>query len=344
MNSKAILLAVLGLVLLSAPVAGAQTHCSQLPRLTPDASFPRCTDQQLATVGFPDPMHAYTWRDWELLVDAEGQTYGPKSMCEWKALTPREGLIVEPDQKKYRNFVLRHNPGYSKCDMIQFIELLDWANHDIPALIGLSNPDTLKILNPDNVDEFRKLTGLGVWRFYALDGNECIMQPWPTLMARTLDAHAAFMLVTDWILRKHLATDLPPWLHYGLMEYLSEDGVHLLSYMNEFREDGPVLLTPDAVNALFAAGVDPDEAKDREGYRKACYTSFLMVWQLVENEGGLTALRDFLDLAVAGSDLDQASRTVYGMDLRQLAAYLDPAKNGEPAPYDPSRPRPHREP
>ena len=33
-----------------------------------------------------------------------------------------------------------------------------------------------------------------------------------------------------------------------------------------------------------------------------------------------------------------------GADVVEYAPYLDPAKNGEPAPYDPSRPRPHREP
>ena len=48
------------------------------------------------------------------------------------------GLIVEPDQKSYRQFVLRHNPGYENCDMIPFLELLDWANHVVPSLIGLA--------------------------------------------------------------------------------------------------------------------------------------------------------------------------------------------------------------
>ena len=62
-------------------------------------------------------------------------------MCEWKALTPRDGLIVEPDQKSYRQFVLRHNPGYeNKCDMIQFLELLDWANHAVPEPDRSGNP------------------------------------------------------------------------------------------------------------------------------------------------------------------------------------------------------------
>ncbi len=332
------------LTILAAPGVLAQVHCSQLPPLSVEAEFPRCSTNELATAGFPDHMHMYNWRSWELLTDAEGNTYGPKSMCEWKALTPTEGLIVEPDQKSYGQFVLRHNPEYKKCDMIQFVELLDWANHAVPSMIGLATVDTLKILNPDNVDEYTKLTGLGVWRFYALDGNECVMQPWPTLMARTLDAHAAFMLVTDWILRDSLPTMLPLWLHRGLMEYLSEDGVHLLSYMGEFQPAGPVLYTSAVIDALLSEGVNADEAQDREWFRRASYSSFLMVWQLVENEGGLTSLQEFLALAAAGSDLDQASQKVYGMNLEQLAAYLDPDKNGEHVRHDPSRPRPHIDP
>lgn len=336
---------VLCLSVLSVPGVLAQIHSSDLPPLTPESEFPRCSSGGLAAIGFPDHMHMYNWSTWELLEDSDGQTYGPKSMCEWKALTPRDGLIVEPDQKSYRQFVLRHNPGYeNKCDMIQFLELLDWANHVVPSLIGLATRDTMKILNPDNVDEYKKMTGQGIWRFYKLDGNECIMQPWPTLMARTLDAHAAFMLVTDWILRDSLPTDLPPWLHQGLLEYLSEDGPHLLSYMAEFQPAGPVVYTPAVIDALLSAGINADEGKDREWFRRASYSSFLMVWQLVENEGGLTALQEFLALAAAGSDLDQASQTVYGMDLGQLAAFLDPVKNGEPVPQNPNRPRPHLEP
>jgi hypothetical protein len=125
---------------------------------------------------------------------------------------------------------------------------------------------------------------------------------------------------------------------------MGEDGMHLLSYMAEFRVHGPILLSPSHVDTLLAKGLDPDDGKDRENYRRASYSSFLMVWQLVEHEGGLTALREFLDMAAEGMDLDRACIQVYGMDLGQLAAYLDPIKNGEPLPKDMMRPRPHVEP
>ena len=125
---------------------------------------------------------------------------------------------------------------------------------------------------------------------------------------------------------------------------MGEDGTHLLNYMAEFRSQGPVLLSPPLVDALLAKGVDPSLDQDREMFRRSSYSAFLMVWQLVEHEGGLTALRDFLDLAASGMDLDQACTRVYGMDLGGLAAYLDPVKIGEPTPKNMDRQTPHAQP
>jgi hypothetical protein len=328
---------------LAAGEAGAQNHCSELPPLTPDAVFPRCSALEIAQLGFPDHKHAHHWGSWEILTDSLGE-YGPGTLCEHKAVHYRDDLIIESDQKSFGQFVLRHNPEYQKCDMIPLLELLDWANHEVPDLLGLATSDTLSIFNPDNSHHYKEVCGYGVWRLYSLDGDDCIIQPYPVLMARTLDGHGAFMLVTDWILHKAIEADLPPWLHQGIVEYVGEDGMHLISYMGEFRPAGSVLLSPAEVDAKLAAGMDPDEGRDREMFRRASYSSFLMVWQLVEHEGGLAALREFLTLAAEGMDLDQASTMVYGMDLGQLAIYLDPVKNGDPIPEKFAPPKPHLEP
>lgn len=339
MKARVSAVMVLCLVFLASAPAGAQIHCSELPPLTLETTFPRCDSRELAVAGFPDHMHAYTWSGWEVLTDSEGNTYGPQSMCLANEVIPREGLVIKPDRKSYGQFVLEHNPGYGDCDMIQFLEIMDWANHDVSELLGLAATDSLTVVNPDNLDHYRELTGLWVWRFYSLDGDHCVMQPFPVLMSRTLVSHAVFLLVTDWILQETIEADLPPWLHQGIMEYMSEDGMHLLSFVGEFRLDYEILQSPAQVDERLAMGVDPDDDTDRQLYRLACYNSFLMVWQLVEHEGGLTALREFLDFAATGMDLDLAARRVYGMDLEQLAAYLDPVTNGEPLPKDMNRPR-----
>jgi hypothetical protein len=90
--------------------------------------------------------------------------------------------------------------------------------------------------------------------------------------------------------------------------------------------------------------VNPDQGKDREQFRKACYNAFLMTWQLVEYEGGMVAMRDFLGQAAAGIPLDQAARSVYGLDMAALTSMLDPAATGEPAGGRVSNIAPHKQP
>lgn len=344
MNSSRMVGFVFLLSILVTGIANAQIHCSELPPLAVDGTYPRCSSRELAVAGFPDHKHAYAWHGWEVLADAEGRTYGPGSLCDKREVVPREGLVVHPDLKAYGQFGLMHNPGYKECDMIGCLELLDWANHEVSELLGLSAADTLAVLNPDNVDQYKEFTGSGVWRLYSLDGSKAVLQPYPVLMARTLAGHGTFMLVTDWILQSAIPADLPPWLHQGIVEYIGEDGTHLANYMAEFRPKGPVLLSPPLIDALLSKGIDPNVDKDREMFRRSCYSAFLMVWQLVENEGGLPLLQEFLSLAAADMDLDQASRQVYGMDLAQLADYLDPVKVGEPIPENMERQSPHAQP
>lgn len=325
-------------------VADGQAHPSTLPPLVPDAVFPRCSPQQLLEIGFPDHKHAFTWKGWVVLQDSCGRTYGPDAFCRGLEVIPRPGLVVEPGRKAWGRFVLEHNTVYQDCEMLQFLELLDWAGHDVPALLGLDAPDTLRVVSPDNNDDYTAQTGNGIWRFYDLHGDRCVMEPWPVLQGRTLDGHAAFMLMTDRILCEAVPQPLPPWLHQGLVEYVGEHGLHLVNYMAQFRKDGPVCLAPAVTDSLLGRGPDPDAGRDREWYRKACYSAFLMVWELVENRGGLQPLRQWLALAAAGTALDDATRQVYGMDLAELAAALDPTLRAEPTGPDPQTRYPHRQP
>ncbi len=344
MNRVAKLIPVLMILTAVPGRAMVPVHPSQLPALTADAQFPRCTARQLATVGFPDHKHAQRWPDWQVLRDADGRTYGPGSLCERRQVVPRPDLIITPDTKRLGPFILQHNPGYGDCDMLQFLELLDWAGHEVPPLLGMGMPDSLVVINPDNLADYTDRTGYGIWRLYSLRGDTCITEPWPILMHRTLDAHAAFMMVTDWVLRAHVGAKLPPWLHQGLVEYCGEDGQHLVNYMAQFRGDGPVVMPPALVDALLTKGPDPDPQRDREVYRKACYSAFLMAWDLVENRGGLDAMRQCLDLVAGGSDFSDAAQKVYGLDADELAASLDPVQTGEPGGKNPPLPLPHRQP
>jgi hypothetical protein len=306
------------------------THPAQLPELAPDTTFPRCTAAELESAGFPDHRHAHWWSTWNVRTDAEGQTYGPGAFCDKKTVLPREGLVIGSDHKAYGNYVVRHNPAYAPCDLLPLLEMLTWASHDLEVLLGLTATDTLTVISPDNIPAYREITGQDVWRLYAMKKDVCVIEPYGTLQARTLDGHAGFALVTDWLLRENLEDALPAWLHFGLTEYMAENGVHLNNYMQQFRPAGDVLFSPPITDALLSRGPDPDKGRDREMYRRASYSAFLMVWRLVEERGGLEAMRDFLDRVAQGTSADEAAQAVYGANLNELAQSLDPVKLGEP--------------
>jgi hypothetical protein len=199
-------------------------------------------------------------------------------------------------------------------------------------------------VNTNNVEHYRELTGQGVWRLYQRDGDRAVLEPIGTLQARTLDGHAAYMLVTEWLLDRGLPVALPRWLSQGLVEYFAENGVHLVNVMFEFRADGPVLMTPQQASGVLAAGIHPEPYVDRRLYRQARYSSFLAVWELVENQGGLQALRGFLRQVRDGVDPDEAARAEWGTDLAGLAELVDPVQLGEPRGVATEARYPHQEP
>ena len=326
-NSALLLVLV---VLATGAAAQLPTHPSQLPELTPDTTFPRCTPEELESAGFPDHMHSYWWPDWEAPLDENGQKYGPRAFCDKKTITPREGLVIEPGRLAWRHFVTHQNEGYHPCDFLLLIETLDLAERRFAALTHLDAVDTLHIISPDNLPAYREATGQDIWRLYQLKGNRAVIEPYGTLQARTLDGHAAFALVADWVLSQRLPADLPPWLHFGVVEYFAENGVHLVNYMGQFRPEGPVVFSPAITDFILGGAPDPDLDRDREMYRRASYSAFLMVWELVENRGGIQKLREFLVLVREGVEPDRAAKKIYGMDMEELAKSLDPAVLGEP--------------
>jgi hypothetical protein len=119
-------------------------------------------------------------------------------------------------------------------------------------------------------------------------------------------------------------------------------GAHLNNYMAEFRPKGPVLLEPHETDAILTAEPLADDAKDREMSRKALYSAFLMAWHLVEDNGGLTALRRFLAGVADGGNPDRVCYEVYGEDLDDLAIRLNPLDTGEPLGEAVYPTKPHR--
>ena len=326
----------------AATLAVAQTgHPSFLPPLQRDDEFPRFTLEELMENGYPDHQHGYFSKTWTPLKDDRGRPYGVGSICRGMTLLPVEGLVSSSGRLSYGPITFRFNPDYQPCQVAPFLELCDMALHLYRDLLDLEAVGSLTITNPDKVADYAASTGYGTWRTFRLEGDHCIVQPVNVLSSRTLIAHAAIDLVGQWLIREK--TDrLPEWLINGVGCYIGEMGTHFLSYMAQYRTDGSILLSPGDVEKSLRAPVVDDPGLDKRMFRVARYSAFLMVWRLVENNGGLDPLAGFLKAVSAGEDPDAAARAFYGRDIETLAADLDPKKHGEPvgaavAPRNPNR-------
>lgn len=330
------------LLLVSAVIA--EEPSSRLPEATRDGPYPLQSLEALAENGFPDHKHACFWPGWKPPLDEDGDPYGVGSLCHGMIWQERDDVIQEAGRIVLGMLKLDYHLDYHRCVVAPFVELCEMALGDVDDLLDLAPVDTLRIENTNNVDAYTSRTGYGTWRMYKRAGDLCILQPIPVLIARTLAAHAAYDLVTGWLLDEHGCGELPHWLRQGLMAYVAELGVHLNNYMFQFRPEGDILLRPAEAEQLLAAEPILDEALDREMYRKARYTAFLMVWRLIEERGGMSAMRTLVAAVASGRDPDEASAEIYGADLSALAESLDPTVLGEPQGDATQTRRPHTRP
>ncbi len=325
--------------------AAVPTHPAQLTPLIDAEEFPRCTPEELAAAGYPDPLHAFAWPGFTPLVDATGETYGPGSLVRGQQVLPREGLAIAADRIAYRGIQMSFDPGYQDWQMLPMVEMLDWARRDIAVLLGHDRPDTLHVINPDNLDHYRELTGFEFHRLYRWQDEAVVIEPGPILLARGLAAHAARELITRWQVDDLTGgRALPAWLVQGLAWYLAEDGTHFLNYLFMYRARMPVILDPADTEAVLTAAPHPDPDTDKVQYRMAGYSAFLMAWELVEHRGGLEPVRDFLRRVGAGEDPDAVSRDLWGHPLDALATELDATARPEPVGAAVEPRTPHRPP
>lgn len=322
---------LLAMLLVGMGVPELPEHPAQLPSLSVDDTFPRFTPEELASAGYPDHGHVYGYPGYEPRVADDGTTYGLFTLARGTKLLPREGLVVEPGQVRYRHVHLRHGPGLTSAGVMPVVEVFDWAEREVTDLLGHSRPDTLRLIDTADLDEYRELTGHEFHRLYHRDGSTVTIEPAKVLFARGLALHAAYHAVTLWQLEHLLGgQSLPHWFTEGLASYLSEDGCHFLSYLLMYRADGPVILPPHAAEATLAGAPDPDPERDKAQYRMAGYSAFLMMWELIEHRGGLRTLREFLHRVRDGEPAGAVSRELWGADLDDLAAELDPTTRPEP--------------
>ncbi len=325
-----------GLCLLALATAAAAAtlprHPAQLAPLTPESVFPRFTAEELAAAGYPDHKHVFAYPGYTPPTDADGQTYGMRSLSRGTAILSRDGLEMLDGVIRYRGVHLRYDPYLEPYEVLPMVEALDWAQRELTTLLAHDPGDTLHVYNTIDLFEFRQRSGYAFHRLYHDDGGTIVIQPLSILFTRGLGAHAAFHMTAGRLVRSLAGgKPLPRWLVDGLSSYLAEDGCHFLSYLAMYRDQQrPVIMAPDAVEAALGAGPDPDDEVDKYRYRVAGYSAFLMAWELVEHRGGLARVRALLTRIGSGEAVDAVCRELYGLDLAGLTAELDPTRRPEP--------------
>jgi hypothetical protein len=321
-------------------------HPALLAPLTPGSTFPRFSAAELAAAGFPDDLHRFSWPGFEPFVDPQtGETYGPRSLVTGRVVQEREGLENGPGFSRYRRFHLTYDPGYEAFHMLPMVEMLDWAHRDLSRLLGHALPDTLRLASPDNLDDYRERTGYAFHRLYQDQGDVVVLEPVPILVARTLAVHVAHHLIASRLLDDLAGgRPLPAWFRQGVPSYLAQEGTHLVNYLAMYRADRDVVVSADQVERVLTSPPLADDEADKFEYRRACYSAFLMAWELIEHRGGLAPVREFCARIGAGEDPDTVSEDLWGHDLADLAADLDATRRPEPI-GDQTGPRsPHRPP
>ena len=343
MKNAGILL-VFGILLAASLAISGPTHPYQLAPLTVTSEFPRFTPEELAAAGFPDHLHAFFYPGYEAPVDENGETYGLRSLSRGTMLLPREGLVTEPGNIRYRGVHLSYNPEYVPAQVMPMVEILDLARRRVSVLLKHDRADTLHVVDTNDLDDYRQRTGNAFHRVYRYADDAIVIEPAHILFKRGLVGHAAYHMVAVWLL-DDLAGDtvLPTWLVEGLASYLAEEGTHFLNFVAMYRRDHAVILDPQRTETILAGAPDPDDELDKRQFRTAGYAAFLMTWELVENRGGFEPVRELFVRSGRGEDPDAVCRDLYGVDLAGLAVQLDPTLRPEPVgdavqPRSPQRP------
>lgn len=287
--------------------------------------------QQLAELGYPGYVDAYSSAQWGVLYDDAGIAYGPKSFFEGRTRLEHPHLTVNDEFVQSRWIRLHRSECCSEALLGHFLEIMDLAWKDVGEHIGFVPEVPLSVYSPADVESYKREAGLDIWVTHLVTGPSILMQPIDVLFRRTLAGHAAYAAVTQSLLDLHTHGRIPMWLREGISSYLAQEGFEHLSFMGEFRAAGhPVLMTP----AQVETHVYP--LLDRRNGRIARYNAFLMVWTLSESYGW-ERVRALLAAVSEGADFAAAVQSVYGMELEPWLALLDPTVNGEPTTSVPPR-------
>jgi hypothetical protein len=292
-------------------------HPDQLTDLTDAVEFPRFSKSTLESTGYPDHMHRFFWSGYNV-------EPGPGMFCQGAILKEVEGLEITETKISFAQTDIIFNPGFEPCQVIPALEFVEYALDRCEKVLNIKPVSNLHLIMPNNGQHYSEMTGYGTWRKFKLVGDNCI----PMMISSVMIAHTMVDMTTQWLL--HGCGEIPDWFANGLGAYIADMGPHFISYVAMYRPDGEILLTPMETDMQLYHDPLPDPGTDKKGFRIARYNAFIMVWNLVEYNGGLDALQELLAELSAGTDFNLACEKVYNMPLSGLLNKISPKKTGEP--------------
>ena len=282
------------------------------------------TPERLQEEGYPDTKKDLSSREWGVLFDDQGVTYGPRSFFVDQQQQDHPHLTVTDEYLESRWVRVYESPCCGPALLGHFLEICDLAVVEVSEHLGMDAVPKLSIFGADDIEHWRRVSGRDFWVTHLTDGPSILVQPVSTLFRRTLAGHVAYAAVAEALLDTKTHGRIPRWLRDGIASYLADEGFEHLSFMVEFRaRDVPVLMTPAEVERHLFPLVD------RQQGRIARYNAFLMVWTLSERYGW-SKVQGLLDAVAAGEEFEDAVETIYGVDDEEWLALLDPTVNGEP--------------
>jgi len=192
------------------------------------------------------------------------------------------------------------------------LKQMDQVADIIQKSFGKLPAERLVVVTAPDLDTFRKATGKDWWHYSFIKGDTLSMQTPMTLYMRGLLQVAARREYSRWAMQKLTAYKAPEWLVWGMAAYLGGEKDVFVGQRKEYAKL-PLRMDVDEVNRAL------QNDNDRVPERRALYSAYLMVNQLVETNG-MPAVAAFMLAIPEEKDVNAASQRIFSKPYNEMLA------------------------
>ena len=267
--------------------------------------YPSFDAPRVAEKGYPNDLNQPYWwpadtqGEWGILYDEQGVPYGPNTYYHFKTRLNHPDLVVTDSTMTGRWFTMNRPPNLAEEMVGRWLELHDLFHQDMKDALHFTPEGKIQIYAASTLPDYKKVAGKDFWVTQVVDGPFIAYEPVRILWSRTLALHAIRNGVATSFLDMKCHGLLPQWLRSGLGSYLAEEGGVLEDFMDQFRTNRSVLLSPQEVMRTIYP------LTDKESGRIAQYNAFLMTWNLAQSYGWSKVVQ-LLDLLEQGVIFEEA--------------------------------------